>query len=811
MNKLLDRLKNEVLLLDGSMGAMLQLRGLPPGYAPDLWNMEKPDVIFDIHREYVKAGSNIILTNTFGASRLRLAEYDAENRLKEINEAAVQMARKAIGDKGYVAGDIGPCGATVYPLGELSFDDAVGIFAEQIEVLVKSGCDLIVIETMFDLIEIRAAVIAAKMSAKNIPVLASVTFTQDGLTDTGSSPETVAAVLEGLGVDVIAANCSTGPEEMIKVVTQMASTTDTFLCAQPNAGLPINVEGKTVFPKSPEEMASFAEQFVNAGVNILGGCCGTTPDYIHLLSQRIKGNKPVHREGNKGLKITSRSKTLYTGTGFPFLKIGEKINPTGRKAFGEAIKEGRMDMIITEARNEFEAGATALDVNVGVPMTDEPVNMGRAVESIQTVVDLPLVIDSSNIDAIEKGLKVYAGKALVNSVNAEPERMESLFPIIKKYGAAVVALLAGNDIPEKASERLKNAEMIIEEAMKYGIRKEDIIFDCLALTVSAAQEASVQTLETIRLIKQELGCPTILGISNVSFGLPNRKHIHNTFLGMAIGFGLDAAIINPYDPDMHNVVSASSLFAGRDLGCRRYIAIQEQIKAKEESAVNKDEKKTEGSTSERIYNAVLEGDRDSITVLVKKGVEEGLEPGSIFLNVMTPAIRHLGDLFAERKKFIPHLVASAEAMKKGVDILAPMIEKGGGVEKKGTIIMATVKGDIHDIGKNICSMMLKNFGFEVIDLGKNIPCEDILIAAEKYQADIIGLSALMTTTMMQMKVVRDTVHEHNLPYKIMIGGAVTTKKFAEEIGADGYAKDVGEVVNVAERLLQEQAQHKTAG
>lgn len=809
MNELLNRLTNEVLLLDGSMGAMLQLRGLPPGYAPDLWNLEKPDVIFDIHREYVKAGSNIILTNTFGASRLRLAEYDAENKLQEINHAAVQMARKAIGDKGYVAGDIGPCGATVYPLGELSFDDAVGIFSEQIEVLVKSGCDLIVIETMFDLIEIRAAVIAAKMAAKNIPILASVTFTQDGLTDTGSSPETVAAVLEGLGVDIIATNCSTGPEEMIKVVKQMGLTTDSFLCAQPNAGLPVNVDGKTVFPKSPEEMASFAEQFINAGVNILGGCCGTTPDYIHLLSQRIKGSKPVLREGNKGLKITSRSKALYAGSGFPFLKIGEKINPTGRKAFGEAIKEGRMDMIITEARNEFEAGAMALDVNVGVPMTDEPANMGRAVESIQTVVDLPLVIDSSNMDAIEQGLKVYAGKALVNSVNAEPERMDSLFPIIKKYGAAVVALLAGNDIPEKASERLKNAEMILEQAMKHGIRKEDIIFDCLALTVSAAQEAAVQTLETVRLIKQELGCPTILGISNVSFGLPNRKHIHNTFLGMAIGFGLDAAIINPYDPDMHNIVSASSLFAGRDQGCRRYIAIQEKIKEKEEaSTIKKDEKKTEGTTSERIYNAVLEGDRDSIVILVNKGVEEGLEPGNIFLNVMTPAIRHLGDLFAERKKFIPHLVASAEAMKKGVDILAPMIEKGGGVEKKGTIIMATVKGDIHDIGKNICSMMLKNFGFEVIDLGKNVPCEDILNAAEKYRADIIGLSALMTTTMMQMKVVRDTVHEHNLPYKIMIGGAVTTKKFAEEIGADGYAKDVGEVVNVAEYLVKEQSQAK---
>ncbi|MDD5433940.1 MAG: homocysteine S-methyltransferase family protein [Nitrospira sp.] len=799
-----------MLLLDGSMGAMLQLRGLPPGYAPDLWNLEKPDVISDIHREYIKAGSNIILTNTFGASRLRLTEYDAENRLREINQEAVKIARKAAGDSVFVAGDVGPCGSTVYPLGELPFDDAVDIFHEQIEVLVKSGCDLIVIETMFDLIEIRAAVIAAKRAGGNIPVLASMTFTQDGLTDTGSDPETAATVLEGLGVDIIGTNCSTGPEEMVQVVKNMSVATNSFICAQPNAGLPVNVGGKTVFPKSPSEMASFAEQFVDAGVNILGGCCGTTPDYIHLLSQKIKRHKPLQRKNYKGLKISSRSKTIYTGTGFPFLKIGEKINPTGRKAFGEAIREGRMDMVITEARSEFDAGSMALDVNVGVPMTDESGNMGRAVEAIQTVVDLPLVIDSSSIEAIEKGLKVYAGKALVNSVNAETERMDLLLPIIKKYGAAVIALVAGNDIPETASERLMNAEKILEQALKYGIRKEDIIFDCLALTVSAAQAASAQTLETIRLIKQELGCPTILGISNVSFGLPNRKYIHNTFLGMAIGYGLDAAIINPYDSDMHNAVSASSLFAGRDQGCRRYIAIQEKLKEKETASLKKDEIKTEVSTSEKIFNAVVEGDRDSIEGLVKKGVEEGIEPGNIFLNIMTPAIRHLGDLFAERKKFIPHLVASAEAMKKGVDILTPLIEKGGGVEKKGTIIMATVKGDIHDIGKNICSMMLKNFGFEVIDLGKNVPSEDILNAAEKFNANIIGLSALMTTTMMQMKVVRDAVHKHNLPYKIMIGGAVTTKKFAEEIGADGYAKDVGDVVNVAEGLVQEFRSGKTA-
>ena len=805
MHKLLQRLKKEILLLDGSMGVMLQAKGLPAGYAPDLWNLEKPEAVLETHKEYVKAGSDIILTNTFGASRLRLAEYGAENRLREINHEAVKIARNAAGEKVFVAGDIGPCGTTIFPIGELPFDKAVDIFSEQIDVLANSGCDLIVIETMFDIVEIRAAVVAAKKMGRGLPVAALMTFTQDGLTDTGTDPETAAVVLEGLGVDIIGVNCSTGPGEMIGVLKKMRMATEAFLCAEPNAGLPANVSGRTIFPMSPEDMVSYSESFVEAGVNILGGCCGSTPEYIRLLSQKIKGKSPLPVTRRAGLKITGRSKTVYVGDGFPFFKIGEKINPTGRKAFSESIKQGRMDMVISDARGQYEAGAMALDINVGVPMTDEISNMARAVESVQTVVDIPLVIDSSGIEAIEKGLSVYAGKALVNSVNAEQECMEKLLPIIKKYGASVIALLAGHDIPEKASERIKNAEYILEQALSYGIRREDIIFDCLALTVSAAQEASKQTLETIRLIKEELGCPTILGVSNVSFGLPNRKIIHNMFLGMAIGNGLDAAIVNPYDPDMHQTVAAASLFAGRDAGCKIYITFQERFKRTEKEGEEKKAEtlKTELSTKDSIFDAIVQGDRDGIEVFVRKGLGEGIEPREIFLKIMTPAIRHLGDLFAERKKFIPHLVASAETMKRGVDILVPFMEKDGAMEKKGTIIMATVKGDIHDLGKNICSMMLKNFGFEVIDLGKNVPAEDILSTAEKYHADIIGLSALMTTTMMQMKIVRDAVRDRGLPYRIMIGGAVTTRRFADEIGADGYAKDVGDVVHVAERLLQE--------
>ncbi len=805
MNNLLQRLKKEVLLLDGSMGVMLQNRGLPAGYAPDLWNLERPDVILDVHREYVKAGSDIILTNTFGASRLRLSEYGAEDRLVEINMEAVRIARKAAGENGFVAGDVGPCGVTVYPLGDLSFDEAVSVFSQQIDALAGAGCDLIVIETMFDLVEIRAAVVAAKSAGRGIPVAALMTFTQDGRTDTGTDPETAAAVLEGLGVEIIGVNCSTGPAEMAGVVRKITATTDAFVCAQPNAGLPVNVGGRTIFPATAEEIASYAEQFYESGVNILGGCCGTTPEYISILSKRIKGRRPASRTAARGLKITSRSRTVYAGSGYPFLKIGEKINPTGKKAFAEAIREGRMDVVVSEARKQYDADAMALDVNVGVPMTDEASNMQRAVGSVQTVVDIPLVIDSSSIDAIEKGLMVYAGKALVNSVNAETEKLERLLPIIKRYGAAVIALLAGNDLPEKAAGRIRIAEAILEKALSIGLRRDDIIFDCLALTVSAATEASAQTLETIRLVREKLDCPTVLGVSNVSFGLPNRKLIHNTFLGMAIGAGLDAGIINPYDPDMHNVVLAASLFSGRDAGCRRYVSFHElnpSVTAGTGSgSVPMEAVKTGKGTRDMIFDAVVEGDRDSIVMLVQRGIEEGVDPSAIFLEIMTPAIRHLGDLFAERKKFIPHLVASAETMKKGVDVLTPHLEKNAAKAKKGTIIMATVKGDIHDLGKNICCMMLKNFGFDVIDIGKNVSCEEILDAAKQHDADIIGLSALMTTTMMQMKVVRDSVHEKGLSYKIMIGGAVTTKRFAEEIGADGYSKDVGDVVHVAEGLM----------
>lgn len=804
-HEILKRLEKEILILDGSMGALLQGRGLPSGYAPDLWNLEKPDDILAVHREYVQAGSDIVLTNTFGASKIRLAEYNAEGKLKEINEAAVQLARKAFGGKkGYVAGDVGPCGTTVAPFGELPFDEAIDIFYQQMKALVEAGADLIAIETMFDLQEMRAALIAANEARKirDVPVMAHMTFTQDGLTDTGSDPDSVVAVLDGFQVDILGLNCSVGPEQMLPVVEKIGQATDTFISVEPNAGLPVMRNGVTVFPATPQEMAPFAEKFADFGANILGGCCGTTPEYIKLISERLKKKKPARRVRPYGTKISSRMKTIFIGTGHPFVTVGEKINPTGRKKFSQAIKEGRMDMVVAEARKQFEAGASALDVNVGVPLVDEPAMMAKAIVAVQNVVNLPLVIDSSNDDALEQGLINYPGKALVNSVNAEDEKIESVLPIIKKYGASVIALVAETEIPESAKVRLKNAEKILKAAEKYGILKENFVFDVLALTVSAMQNASSQSLETIRLIKEHLGCPTICGLSNVSFGLPARKWVHNTFLAQAMSAGLDAAICNPLDEDLQNIIRGASLFTGRDAECQSYIEFQQAKEAAKNEEAQTGAKKAPQTTSEKIYEAVLEGYRDNIAELTQQGLDEGLDPFDIFIKIMTPAIRKLGDLFGERKKFIPHLVASADSMKRGVEVLKPHLEKGGNIESKGTVIMATVKGDIHDIGKNICCIMLRNFGYNVIDLGRNVPCEEILETAKKENADCIGLSALMTTTMMQMKTVIDEINGQKLPFKVVIGGAVTTQSFADEIGADGYGKDVGQVVPIVECVME---------
>lgn len=822
------RLKSEVLILDGSMGAFIQARGLPDGYAPDLWNVEQPEAIVAVHREYVEAGCDILLTNTFGASRLRLGEYGAEHRVSEINAAAVKNARAAAGERRVlVAGDIGPCGTTIKPAGEIEFDEAVSIFAEQARALVEAGADVIAIETMFDLVEAKAALIGTRDVSKTIPIIAHMTFTARGLTDTGTDPETAAIVLEACGADVVGVNCSVGPEDMLEVVGRMARATKLPISVQPNAGLPVMRKGKTVFLQTPDHMAPFAKQFVDRGAAIIGGCCGTTPEYIRMIAADV-GHKP-HAQPSRapGTWITSRARSLRIGPGAPFVTIGERINPTGRKIFSQAIREGRTDLIVQDARAQVEGGAMALDVNVGVPLVDEAAMLEKAVLAVQNVVDVPLVVDSANVHALERGIRAFPGRPLVNSVDPVREKADFLLPIIKRYGCAVIGMTAETEIPARAIDRVRNAEKILRMCEDHGIPADWVVFDCISIPVSAAPGPAAQTLDTIRMISRELGCATTLGLSNVSFGLPLRKTVHNTFLAQAIAEGLDSAICNATDPLLKETVAAASLFAGRDSGCRRYIdlAVPVEAQRKRDQAILEAAKSGNllagagdgaveagggggGSagggaktTRDMLWEAVVEGDKDGVPKLVERGLAEGNAPFDLFLNVLTPAIRHLGDLFGAGKKFIPHLIASADAMKAGVAVLMPLMQKEGNVDKKGTVVLATVKGDIHDIGKNIVGLMLRNFGFEVHDLGRNVPLDDILNAARENNAELIGLSALMTTTMMRMKDVIDAVRAKDLPHLVMIGGAVTTPSFAEEIRADAYGKDVGDVVTVAEGLL----------
>ncbi len=801
--KLIERLGKEVLIIDGSMGALLQSEGLPSGYAPDLWNLEKPEAIASVHKRYVDAGAQIIITNTFGSSRPRLEEYGRQNDLKKINRAGVEIARKAADGRALVAGGSGPSGKLIFPMGDVDFEDAVAIFREQGQALVEAGADLLIIETMFDLMETKAAVIGFNEVRGRVPLIVSMTFTAGGVTDTGTTPEAAAAVLEGLGVDVLGVNCSTGPAEMLDVVRRIAAASKLPIMVEPNAGLPVLEGGVTRFKAPMDEVASFAPKFVELGAGIIGGCCGTRPEYIQKISSLVKGQPVAPRPGRGGVVIASRSSALWIGAGHPFVKIGEKINPTGKKKFGEAIKEGRTDLILAEARKQEEAGAGALDINVGVPLIDEPAMMVKAVTAVQNVTALPLVIDSSNNDALLRGLQVYAGRALVNSVNAEHDKLETVLPFVKRHGAAVLALTAGDEIPESAQARLKYAKEILDRALALGMRREDIVFDCLAVVVSAMQEGARQTLETIRLIREELGCATTIGLSNVSFGLPDRHTINNNFLAMAMANGLDAAIVNPYDEQMHKTAAAAGLFTRRDIGCNRFInaatAWETGSAAKEAAPAAKQAQNL--PIAEKIFNAVVEGEKDGIAQLVQAALDEGIPPMDVFINSLTPAIRKVGDLFAERKKFIPHLVASADTMKKGVAVLDPLLRSARADASKGTIVFATVKGDVHDIGKNVCVIMLENFGYKVIDLGRNVPLDDILAAAEKHRADILGLSALMTTTMIQMPLVVNEVKKRNLPYKIMVGGAVVTRSFADEIGADAYGKDVGDVVTIAETLM----------
>ncbi len=798
-NKLLKRLESEILVLDGATGTMLQKKGMKPGSCPEELNLSNPEMIRAVHREYVEAGVNIITSNTFGGNRIKLTEYGLEGRLAEINTAAVKIAKEVAGKKCLVMSTIGPTGKFLKPIGDMSFDDAYNIFKEQISACHKAGADIIGFETFSDIKEIRAGLIAARDVSPNIPIFAMMTFQNDMRTVVGTDPETASVVLNALGADLIGGNCSLGPEGLIEIFRRMNRISRKPLVFQPNAGMPELCNGVTCYPSSPETMAEYAVKFAKEGINVIGGCCGTTPEHIKAMVKAVRRIKPSKREIPSYTAVSSRTKSVFFGYGKPPVRIGERINPTGKKLLSTELKDGNVSIIRDEAKRQADAGADILDVNVGAPGADEIKMMERGVFTVQDAVNLPLMLDSNNPSVLEAGLKASDGKVIINSVNGEEKSLKTILPLAKKYGAVVLGLaLDEKGIPKSAVGRFKIADRILKRAVKIGIPKEDVLIDCLTLTVSAEPTQALETLKALKLIKDKLGLSTILGVSNVSFGLPSRPIINSAFLTMALESGLDASIINPMDSRMMEAFDASAVLIGKDIRADRYIKKYAQ-KTEVRSQKTEVEEKPEG-IKDRLKKAIIEGDKERIVALVDEALKEGMKPMDVSSSALIPGLEEVGRRFEKGVYFLPQIILSAETMQSAFGRLKLEFKKTE-FTSLGKVVMATVQGDIHDIGKNIVCTLLQNYGFEVIDLGKNVPANTILDQAVKRGADIVGLSALMTTTMVEMENVIKLFRSEGIEVPIMVGGAVLTRKYAEEIGADGYAKDAMEAVARAKELM----------
>lgn len=800
-------LQDKIMILDGAMGTLLQKRGMPLGVCPELWSAEHPERVTGILREYIEAGSQVVYTPTLGGNRRKLAEFGLENKVVELNRRLAEITRLAVGESGLVAGDISLTGDYIEPFGEVPFAEAVEVYKEQVKGLLEGGVDLFVIETMMDIQEARAALLAVKESC-DLPVWVSMTFNEDGRTIMGTDPVTAVITLQNLGADAVGCNCSTGPEAMIDIIRKMKTHAVVPLIAKPNAGLPILAAGETVFDMSPVEFGSFIRPLVEAGANLIGGCCGTTPEYIKEIKAKIAGLKPVPPKSRQGRVLTSARRTVeigpqnLRGQNIPAVIVGERINPTGKKALQAELQEGKTTLVRSLALEQAEQGAAVLDVNVGMPGVNEKEIMLKVVADLSTTVDLPLCLDSSDPETLEAALRLYPGRALINSLSLERVKMERLLPVAAKYGAMFILLpVSDAGLPETAEERFKVIEEVYDRAKKYGYHKEDMVVDGLVMTVSTNQRAAVETLKVIAWCTDTFKAATIIGLSNVSFGLPERGWINAAFLAMAVGRGLTMVIANPASEAVMQILKASDLLVGNDPNGRRYIAA-----VSKEALHRKQFEDIPRSIEEKIYEAVVKGDKERITELVRAAVNEKISPELIVDRYLIPAITHVGDLFAEKIYFLPQLIMSAETMKRAFEYLEPLL---GGEEKspkknKAKVILATVKGDVHDIGKNIVGLMLKNYGFTVIDLGKDVDAGEIIRRAKKEEADIIGLSALMTTTMAGMKEVIQLAKKEGLKCKFMIGGAVVNRQYAEEIGADGYARDAYEAVKLAESLIDKE-------
>ena len=782
-------LKQGFLFLDGAMGTMLQKMGLEAGGRPELLCVTDPTRIEEIHRMYLDSGSSVVYTNTFGASARKLAGTGFG--VEEIVGVAVKIAKRACAGRGaLVALDVGPLGELLEPAGTLTFEQAYGLFREQMKAGAQAGADLIVIETMTDLYEAKAALLAAK-EATSLPVFVTMTFEQNGRTFTGCSVPAMASVLEGLGADAIGVNCSLGPKELYPIVREMAQYTSLPLIVKANAGLPDPETGK--YNILPEEFAREVKRFAALGVSILGGCCGTTPEYIREMQAALVGISPAKRAPvSKSLVCTPTKAVELDGVRV----IGERINPTGKKRFRQALLENDMGYVISQGIQQAEAGADILDVNVGLPEIDEPQTMKTVVKKLQSVVELPLQIDSSDPAAIEAGLRVYNGKAVVNSVNGEQKILDKILPIVKKYGAAVVGLtLDENGIPETAEQRFAIVERILSAALAHGIKKEDVFIDCLTLTVSAQQSGARETLRAVHMVRERLGLHTVLGVSNISFGLPNRELVNRTFLTLALGQGLDLPILNPNSAAMMDAVAAFNVLDNRDRDSARYISRFSQAAAQTPAP----EQPAEGGVD--LGRAVESGFREDARRITAELLRERDEL-SVVNGLLIPALDRVGGRFERGEIFLPQLINSASAAQQAFEVIkTSLAKKGGAGVSKGKIILATVKGDIHDIGKNIVKIVLENYGYRVLDLGRDVDSRLIVETAVREDVRLVGLSALMTTTLKSMAQTIAALRESGHPCRVMVGGAVLTPAYAEEIGADFYARDAKRSVDIAKQVL----------